>query len=279
MSPAPRPAAGGLLDAIGASVRTALEHRRSRVPLDRVARAAQSRTPGGHRFRAALTREGGANIIAECKRRSPARGVLARAYDPAAIARGYEGAGAAAVSVLTEPTFFDGALAHLEAVRAAVTLPVLRKDFVIDDYQIYEARAAGADAVLLIVALLGEEELRRLVRCADALELAALVEVHTREELQAAASVGAGLIGVNSRNLRTLAVDVRVCEELIAHAPRGAIMVAESGIRSRADIDRLSRAGYRACLVGERLMTAPDPAAALEALLAPEPRDPAQGAA
>jgi indole-3-glycerol phosphate synthase len=248
------------------------------VPLDRVVREAQRRTPDGHRFKAALTREGGANIIAECKRRSPARGVLARAYDPAAIARGYERAGAAAVSVLTEPTFFDGALAHLEAVRGAVSLPVLRKDFVIDDYQIYEARAAGADAVLLIVALLGEEQLRPLIRCADALELAALVEVHTREELQAAASVGAGLIGVNSRNLRTLAVDVRVCEELIVHAPGGAIMVAESGIRSRADIDRLARAGYHGCLVGERLMTAPDPADALADLLGREPRPEAQGA-
>ena len=279
MSAALRPATGGLLDAIGASVRTALDHRRSRVPLDRVVRAAQRRTPGGHRFRAVLAREGGANIIAECKRRSPARGILARAYDPAAIARGYQRAGAAAVSVLTEPTFFDGALAHLEAVSAAVTLPVLRKDFVIDDYQIYEARAAGAGAVLLIVALLGEEELRRLVCCADALELAALVEVHTRTELQAAAAVGAGLIGVNSRDLRTLAVDVRVCEELIVDAPGGAIMVAESGIRSRADIDRLARAGYHACLVGERLMSAPDPADALSALLAPASLTPSKGAA
>ena len=279
MSAALRPATGGLLDAIGASVRTALEYRRSRVPLDRVVQAARRRTPGGHRFRAALAREGGANIIAECKRRSPARGILARTYDPASIASGYERAGAAAVSVLTEPTFFDGALAHLEAVSSAVKLPVLRKDFVIDDYQIYEARAAGADAVLLIVALLGEEQLRRLIRCADALELAALVEVHTREELQAAAAVGAGVIGVNSRNLRTLAVDVRVCEEIIAHAPGGAIMVAESGIRSRADIDRLARAGYHAYLVGERLMTAPDPAGALAALLAPAPPAEPRGAA
>lgn len=278
MSPAPRPATGGLLDAIGASVRTALEHRRTRVPLDCVVQAAQRRTPGGRRFRAALARAGGANIIAECKRRSPARGVLARAYDPAAIARGYERAGAAAVSVLTEPTFFDGALAHLEAVSTAVTLPVLRKDFVLDDYQIYEARAAGADAVLLIVALLGEDQLRRLVRCADDLGLAALVEVHTREELQAASAVGAGLIGVNSRDLRTLAVDVRVCEELIVHAPSGTIMVAESGIRSRADIDRLARAGYHACLVGERLMIASDPGDALADLLGREPRPPAQGA-
>ena len=279
MSAADRPATGGLLDAIGASVRTALEQRRSRMPLDRVVQAARRRPPGGHRFRAALAREGGANIIAECKRRSPARGVLARSYDPAAIARGYERAGAAAVSVLTEPTFFDGALAHLEAVRAAVTLPVLRKDFVIDDYQIYEARAAGADAVLLIVALLGEARLRRLIRCAEALELDALVEVHTREELEVAASVGAGLIGVNSRNLRTLAVDPRVCDEMIAHAPGAATMVAESGIRSRADIDRLARAGYHACLVGERLMTANDPADALAALLTPVPHAPAQGAA
>jgi indole-3-glycerol phosphate synthase len=262
-----RPVPGGLLDAIRASVSTALRWRRSQTPLDAVARAAERRSPDGRRFRAALAREGGANIIAECKRRSPARGVLARTYEPAAIARGYERAGAAAVSVLTEPTFFDGALAHLEAVRTAVSLPLLRKDFVLDEYQIYEARAAGADAVLLIAAMLDDAALGRLARCARSLGLAALVEVHSKPELDAAAAAGADIIGVNSRDLRTLAVDLRVCDALIADAPPGVVMVAESGIRTRQDIDRLARAGYRAYLVGERLMAEPDPGAALAALL------------
>jgi len=269
MSHAARPVTGGLLDAIRASVSTALQWRRSQTPLDVVARAAERRSPDGRRFRAALAREGGANIIAECKRRSPARGVLARTYEPAAIARGYARAGAAAVSVLTEPTFFDGALAHLEAVRTAVSLPLLRKDFVLDEYQIYEARAAGADAVLLIAAMLDDAALRRLSRCAEALGLAALVEVHSKPELDAAAASGADIVGVNSRDLRTLAVDLRVCDALIAAAPAGVVMVAESGIRSRQDIDRLARAGYRAHLIGERLMTEPDPGAALAALLGP----------
>ena len=271
MSHAARPVTGGLLDAIRASVSTALQWRRSQTPLDVVARAAERRSPDGGRFRAALTREGGANIIAECKRRSPARGVLARTYEPAAIARSYERAGAAAVSVLTEPTFFDGALAHLEAVRTAVSLPLLRKDFVLDQYQIYEACAAGADAVLLIAAMLDDEALRHLARCAEGLGLAALVEVHSKRELDAAADAGADIIGVNSRDLRTLAVDLRVCDALVADAPPGAVMVAESGIRSRGDIDRLARAGYRAHLIGERLMAEPDPGAALAALLGRAP--------
>lgn len=271
MSQTARPVAGGLLDAIRGSVQTALEWRRSQAPLEVVARAAERRTPDGPRFRAALAREGGANIIAECKRRSPARGVLARAYDPAAIARGYQCAGAAAISVLTEPTFFDGAVAHLEAVRAAVSLPLLRKDFVLDEYQIYEARAAGADAVLLIAAMLDDASLRRLARCARDLGLAALVEVHSAPELDAASDAGATIIGVNSRDLRTLAVDLGVCDALAADAPPGAVMVAESGIRSRGDIDRLARAGYHAHLIGERLMAEPDPGAALAALLGRAP--------
>jgi indole-3-glycerol phosphate synthase len=150
-----------------------------------------------------------------------------------------------------------------------VSLPLLRKDFVLDEYQIYEARAAGADAVLLIAAMLDDTALRRLARCAEALGLAALVEVHSRPELDAAAAAGACIIGVNSRDLRTLAVDLGVCDALIAGAPPGAVMVAESGIRSRHDIDRLAQAGYRAHLVGERLMAEPDPGAALAALIGP----------
>jgi indole-3-glycerol phosphate synthase len=273
VTPGGRAVRGGLLEAIAASVRTTVTHRRSRVPLDVVARAAEERQPDGRRFCEAIAREGRINVIAECKRRSPARGVLAREYEPSGLARVYERAGAAAISVLTEPTFFDGALAHLEVVRTATTLPLLRKDFILDEYQIHEARAAGADAILLIVALLDQARLSLLVRCAGALGLAALVEVHSRRELAVARDAGADIIGVNSRDLRTLAVDVRVCDVLIEHAPPGCVMVAESGIRSRQDIDRLSALGYRAFLIGERLMTAPDPSAVLKGLV-----DPADGA-
>jgi indole-3-glycerol phosphate synthase len=260
---------GGLLDAIAASARTTLARRRERVPLDELARAAERRQPDGRRFRDAVGRAGRTNVIAECKRRSPACGVLARTYAPSAIARVYEQHGAAAISVLTEPTFFDGALAHLEAVRGATALPLLRKDFILDEYQVYEARAAGADAILLIAALLDPVPLRRLARCAASLGLAALVEVHSSRELSEARDAGADIIGVNSRDLRTLAVDVCVCEALLEEAPPGVVMVAESGIRDRGDIDRLAACGYRAFLIGERLMTAADPGAALAGLVAP----------
>jgi len=259
----------GLLDAIAASVRTTVASRRATLPIEAVARAASDCRPDGRRFREAIARAGRRNVIAECKRRSPARGVLAARYAPGEIAQGYTRAGAAAISVLTEPTFFDGDLAHLQAVRAATALPLLRKDFILDEYQLYEARAAGADAVLLIVAMLDETALQRLARCAGDLGLAALVEVHSSRELALARDAGAGIIGVNSRDLRTLAVNARVCETLTDEAPAGCVMVAESGIRSRQDIDRLSTLGYHAFLVGERLMTAADPAAALADLVEP----------
>lgn len=274
MNAGSRGEASGMLDAIAASVRTALVHRRARVPIEAVERAAARRRPGGLAFRDAVGRKDRTNIIAECKRRSPSRGVLSRAYDPASIARVYARAGAAAVSVLTEPTFFDGALAHLEAVRGDVALPLLRKDFVLDEYQIHEARAAGADAILLIAALLDAATLRRLANTASDLGLAAIVEVHTRHEMDAAAGIGAEIIGVNSRDLRTLTVDARVPDALVEHRPPGCLMVAESGIRSRADIDRLASAGYDAFLVGERLMIAPDPGAALAGLLGTEAGEP-----
>ena len=263
MRPAARDAAGGLLGAIAASVRTTVASRRALLPIAELARSAARRQPDGRRFRDALARDGRINVIAECKRRSPARGILARAYAPAEIARLYENAGAAAISVLTEPTFFDGALAHLEAVKAATSVPLLRKDFILDDYQLYEARAAGADAILLIVAMLDDGSLQRLAQCAAGLGLAALVEVHSSRELESALDAGADLIGVNSRDLRTLAVDVRICDAIIREAPPGCVMVAESGLQNRDDVARLAASGYRAFLIGERLMTAPDPASVL----------------
>jgi indole-3-glycerol phosphate synthase len=225
--------------------------------------------PGLHQdlpFERAL-RQGGVRVIAECKRRSPSRGVLRLDYDAAAIARGYEAAGAAAISVLTEPTFFDGSLDDLRAVDRAVQIPVLRKDFVVTEFQIAEAADAGADAVLLIVRSLSDEDLARLSRYARNLGLTALVEAHDRPELDRALAAGATVVGVNSRDLRTLQVDRTIFEFLAPHIPSSVVGVAESGLESGRDMVRLMGAGYRAFLVGERLMTRPDPGAALAALL------------
>jgi indole-3-glycerol phosphate synthase len=183
--------------------------------------------------------------------------------------------GASAISVLTEPTFFDGALEHLEAVRRAVELPLLRKDFIVDEYQLFEARAAGADAVLLIVAALEQRVLLELQRRATELGLATLVEVHDDEDLTRALDSGAEVIGVNNRNLHTLAVDVEASYRLAARMPWHQIAVSESGLQSRDDLERLSSAGYRAFLIGERFMTDPDPARAIRALIgATEPGTP-----
>jgi indole-3-glycerol phosphate synthase len=245
----------------GVDVRATPEARRA---LDR---AAEAWRPRGAALLASLAAPGAVRIIAECKRRSPSRGILRGDYDPAAIARQYAAAGATAISVLTEPTFFDGALDHLRAVRAAVPTPILRKDFFVDEFQILEAHAAGADAILLIVAALDDATLIRLHAAADARGLAALVEVHTAEELARAQQAGARLIGVNSRNLKTLAVSLETALTLGPTLGPGVVGVAESGIRSRADIDALTAAGYRAFLVGERFMSQPDPGAALRELV------------
>jgi indole-3-glycerol phosphate synthase len=240
------------------------EAREPRAALEKRSLATAAR-PGG--FAAALKRRTGFNVIAECKRRSPSKGVLRESYDPVEIARSYAAAGAAAISVLTEPTFFDGSIDHLVAVRAAVDVPLLRKDFVVSEYQLFEARACGADAVLLIVAALAQDELRRLFDAARALGLDVLVEVHDAAELDRALEIGASIIGVNNRNLRTLTVDVHASEELIARIPAGVTAVSESGLRSADDLRRLSALGYRAFLVGERFMTTADPGAALKELL------------
>jgi indole-3-glycerol phosphate synthase len=232
-----------------------------------VEQVAAARRPLGAEFVDAL-RAPGIRIIAECKRRSPSRGILRDQYDPAAIAAGYAGAGAAAISVLTDGAFFDGSLDHLKSVRAAVNLPILRKDFVSTPFQILEARAAGADAVLLIVAALDDQQLRALLESAAAHGLAALVEVHDRDELMRALQAGATCIGVNSRNLRTLQMNPKVFEELVLGLPQGTVAVAESGIRNGEDLRELRAIGYDAFLIGERFMAAPDPGAALAELRA-----------
>jgi indole-3-glycerol phosphate synthase len=259
-------AASDLLATIVAATRTRVEVQAARVPLE-IVRSQAEEAPPASGFVAALARGDRLNVIAECKRRSPSRGILRRTYDAVAIAREYEAAGAAAVSVLTEPTFFDGDLAHLRAVRQAVRLPLLRKDFIVCPYQLWEARAAGADAVLLIVAALSAAELESLLAEARAIGLDVLVEVHDETELDCALTAGAQLVGVNNRNLRTLAVDVDASRRLAARLPTHVIGVAESGLKTADDLHALGAAGYRAFLVGERLMTAADPGAALRELM------------
>ena len=256
-----------LLATIVAATRRIVEVRAGREPLAQLMERAERvvRRPGA--FRAALGRTDRVNVIAECKRRSPSRGVLRAEYDAAAIARGYSAAGAAAISVLTEPTFFDGSLEHLARVQEAVTVPLLRKDFVVSEYQLAEARAAGADAVLLIAGALTPAELTHLLARATDFDLDALVEVHNGEELTAALGAGAAVVGVNNRNLRTLTVDLDVSEQLVARIPKNVTAVSESGIKTAEDIVRFRKLGYQAFLIGERFMTCPDPGVELRRLL------------
>ena len=257
-----------LLDTIVAATRRIVEVRQSRESFTQLSARAAARPMIAGRFAAAIARRDRVNVIAECKRRSPSKGVLRAAYDPAAVARSYASAGAAALSVLTEPTFFDGSLDHLADVRDCVDLPLLRKDFIVSPYQLLEARAGGADAALLIVAALTQPELKALLAAAVDLELDALVEVHDAEELARALDAGARLVGVNNRNLRTLDVDVRTSEALIARMPEEIVAVSESGLRDADDLRRLRGLGYRAFLIGERFMSAVDPGKMLKALLA-----------
>jgi indole-3-glycerol phosphate synthase len=263
-------AAPDLLAAIVAATTRDLEVRRAAVPVATLEAQAVglARRPDGAAFAARIARRHAVNVIAECKRRSPSKGVLAAGYHPARQATAYARAGAAAISVLTEPSFFDGSLDHLAAVRAAVDVPLLRKDFLVDDYQVLEAVVNGADAILLIVSALAPAELARLHRTATALGLAVLVEVHDEAELGQALDAGATLIGVNNRNLRTLQVDAGVSARLAARMPTHVTAVSESGLSSGADLARLAALGYSAFLVGEHLMTSADPERDLRALCA-----------
>lgn len=261
------PQSPDLLAAIVAATQRMVEVRAAHVPLGEIDRRAAAITPRPGRLKDALSRTGRLNVIAECKRRSPSRGVLMAEYDPAAIARGYERAGAAAISVLTEPAFFDGRLDHLASVRAVTDLPILRKDFVVDRYQILEARAAGADAILLIVAALTPPALKELHRAATQAGLDVLVEIHDIFEVPIALEAGASIVGVNNRNLRTLAVDTDVSLQAIELIPGDVIAVAESGLKTSGDLVDLARAGYHAFLIGERFMATGDPGQALADLL------------
>jgi indole-3-glycerol phosphate synthase len=256
-----------LLAAIVAATRRSVEVRADSLPLAKMEQRAFAVEPRRQAFKTSLTREGRINVIAECKRRSPSRGVLRVDYDPSTIARAYERAGASAISVLTEPAFFDGSLDHLMEVRAATEIPVLRKDFIVDRYQVLEARAAGADAILLIVAAMRPTEVRDLHEIATDAGLDVLVEVHDLLEIQVALEAGASIIGVNNRNLRTLTVDTGISHQAIDSIPDEVTAVAESGLKTSDDLRRLQAAGYDAFLIGERFMVTSDPGAALGDLL------------
>lgn len=234
----------------------------SRAELER--RAAGLRS-GRRGFRASLVGRAPA-IIAEIKKASPSRGVLCEDFDPARLARQYENGGAAALSVLTDGPFFHGSLADLEGARQAVNLPALRKDFTLDEYNVVEAAAHGADAVLLIAAILDEKKIRELSKLAGEYGMAAVVEVHEHRELRTALGAGADIIGVNNRNLRTFAVTLETSLRLADEIPRGVLKISESGIHSREDIRRLEDAGFHAFLVGEHLIQSASPEAALRAL-------------
>jgi len=244
-----------------------IERKRQRVESAKqtVQFGAIERRSNPHRLRQALLREG-TNIIAEFKRRSPSKGVIRADADLKTIISDYEAGGAAAISVLTEEDYFSGSLDDLRVVKSIVDLPVLRKDFVFDDYQVYESAAAGADAVLLIVAALEDEKLISLQRLADELGLDSLVEVHTRDEMQRAVACGANLIGVNNRNLHTFEVSLETSLSLAKDAPNDTVLISESGLHNANDLSRLRNAGYRGFLIGETLMRSPDPAAALRGL-------------
>jgi indole-3-glycerol phosphate synthase len=230
-------------------------------------RTAEERAPDKRDFRAALTAQAPA-IIAEVKKASPSKGVLSADFDAARIAADYERGGASAISVLTDEFFFLGSLADLRRAREWVKLPVLRKDFTIAPRHVIEAAAHGADAILLIAAILSEREIRDYRELAARYKMSALVEVHNRRELDVAVAAGAGIIGVNNRNLSTFEVTLETSLALATHMPSDAVLVSESGIHNAADIATLRAAGYTAFLVGEHLMKSGDPAAAIRQLVA-----------
>ena len=251
---------------IMAACRERLQETRARIPLGQVQAAAQARHERRD-FAGALAGDG-LRIIAELKKASPSRGLLRPDYRCRELAQGYEAAGAAALSVLTEGHFFQGSLPDLIDARDAVGLPVLRKDFIFDPYQVYESAAANADALLLIVAAVPDKALQELVEVCDRLQIAALVEVHTEEEVGRAVNAGASIIGVNNRDLQTFEVTLETSLRLRDRIPSNCLAVSESGIKTTADLVRLHEAGYDATLIGEHLMTAQDPGGELAAMIA-----------
>ncbi len=263
----PRP---DFLEEIIERKRVRLEHARTASPLE-ILRACASnvrRKPQHHMLRRALEPDGYFKVIAEVKRASPSKGLIKENFKPPEIARAYSRGGAVALSILTEEDYFQGSLDDLRAVRDAVSLPILRKDFIIDEYQIYETAEAGADALLLIVAALNDDQLSRFRRIAEEeLGMDALVEVHNVEEMRRAERAGATIIGVNNRNLRTFEVSLNVSIDLAREAPPNSLLISESGLGSGDDLRRLQSLGYRGFLIGEALMRAADPGQALQTLI------------
>ena len=251
-----------ILERIVAAKRTEVAAARKRAPEVKLDAA-----PPVRDFIAALRAKRPA-VIAEIKRASPSKGLLRSNFDPAAIAKSYEKGGAACMSVLTDKEFFQGAAEHLSAARGACALPVLRKDFLIDPYQVFESRALGADCVLLIAACLEDRQMRELEALARSVGMAVLVEVHDGEELERALKLDTPLLGINNRNLRTFETRLETTLELLPRVPHDRLVITESGILSRADVARMRQRGVEAFLVGEAFMRAPDPGAELRALFA-----------
>lgn len=256
---------GTVLDRILDARRAAVEHRKKVLPETALKYGAKAATPLRD-FAAALTSDG-INIIAELKPASPSRGVLRDPFDAVGLARSLEASGASALSILTEEEFFHGSLKNLRDARKSIRLPVLRKDFIFDPWQVWEARANDADSFLLIVAALGDSQLGELIALGRELGMEPLVEVHTAAELDRAFAAGARILGINNRDLKTLTVRVETSFELIGQIPDHCIAVSESGLRTHDDLLRLRAAGFDAFLIGEHLMLAADPAAALANLL------------
>ena len=260
---------GTVLDRILEARRVEVDHRKRVLPEAALKYGAKAATPLRD-FSAALCRDG-LNVIAELKPASPSRGILREPFDPFELGKAFESAGAAALSVLTEAEFFRGSLKYLRDARKAIQLPVLRKDFIFDPWQVWETRANDADSFLLIVATLEDGLLRNLIALGRQIGMEPLVEVHTAAELDRALAVGARIVGVNNRDLKTLATRIETSFELIDRIPEDCIAVSESGLRTNGDLVNLRAAGFDAFLIGTHLMLAPDPAAALTALLTSTP--------
>ena len=246
-----------ILDTIIAHKQQELQIEEEQVPLATL-KSKLANLPPTKDFRAAIAQSGNINLIAEVKKKSPSKGIIREDFDPIQIAETYAKNGAAAISVLTDVRFFDGRLDYLSSIRQVVDVPLLRKDFTIDPYHIYQARVAGADAILLIVAALTKDQLREFMDIAESLSLASLVEVHTDTELEIALDVEAEIIGINNRDLRTFHTDLATTFSLQEFLPTGKVVVSESGIYTRADVESLREAGVNAILVGESLMRSPD---------------------